>query len=120
MADSHIRSGEKSCSRVAVRNSLHQVSGPAVKPHLRDVQRVIQEGKHSNVDNVNRTTDFRMKSFLDPLDFEGFAHTHSIPNTSDDEKRFSLGEDEQYGTNGSIEHFVSQNTEDAPYYGSVG
>ena len=41
---------------------------------------------------MNRTTDFPMKSFLDPLDFEGFcAHTHSILYTSDDEKRFLTG-----------------------------
>ena len=81
---------EKSCSRVAVRNSLHHVFGPDVKPHLRDVQRVIQEGKHSNVDNVNRTSDFPDEEFLDPLDFDGFPHTHSIPSSSVNEKRFSL------------------------------
>ena len=106
VVDSHILSSEeKRCSRDAVRNSLHHVFGPAVKPHPRDVQRVSQEGKHSNVDNVNRTTDFPMKSFLDPLDFEGFAHTHSIRIRLMTKNVSHWVKGEQYGTNEWIEHF---------------
>ena len=67
--------------------------GPDAKPNPRDFQRVIQEGKHSNVDHVSWV-------FSNPVEFEGCPTPISIAYRSDHEEVPDWIEDERRGPDG--------------------